>query len=296
MSHKRSLRIGVTDPQIVGFDMPSIADAHLAHAPRVLVAMLDGVPAVTWQQLLMRESSDFLQRHGMQDLRLIGANIDVVGEVSRLRLLPPALQDLVSRVSRRHLHEGSGGAIHPRPGRVPGSFDAPGPAPSPRPDMRQREVALVAAVSGVQAMLADVGRITGMRFSAVARVTDVRWTACAVHDLLQFGLRPGQDLILESTICNEIRQKPELVVFNQASADPRYANHHTPALYGFQSYLSVPVMLDDGSMFGTVCALDPEPARMDDAAIEQVKVIAANIGRALQSSQLRSDDQDEFAP
>jgi GAF domain-containing protein len=162
--------------------------------------------------------------------------------------------------------------------------------------MRQREVALVAAVSGVQAMLADVGRITGMRFSAVARVTDVRWTACAVHDLLQFGLRPGQDLILESTICNEIRQKPELVVFNQASADPRYANHHTPALYGFQSYLSVPVMLDDGSMFGTVCALDPEPARMDDAAIEQVKVIAANIGRALQSSQLRSDDQDEFAP
>jgi GAF domain-containing protein len=288
----------MTDPQIVGFDMPSIVDAHLAQEPRVLVAMLDGVPALTWQQLLLRESADFLQRRGLQDLRLIGANIDVVGEVSQLRLLPPALQDLVNQVSRKHLHEVANGAIRVRPGHTPGSFDTPQPATPAvtlREDVRQRDVAMVAAVTGVQAMLADVSRVTGMRFSAVARVTDLRWTACAVHDLLEFGLRPGQDLILESTICNEIRQKPELVAFNQASADPRYASHHTPALYGFQSYLSVPIMLEDGAVFGTLCALDPEPAQMDDAAIEQVKTIAATIGQALRSGQRALDDRDAAA-
>lgn len=35
---------------------------------------------------------------------------------------------------------------------------------------------------------------------------------------------------------------------------------------------------------------------MDDAAIEQVKAIAATIGRALQSDQLALDDQDDDAP
>lgn len=37
----------------------------------------------------------------------------------------------------------------------------------------------------------------------------------------------------------------------------------TPAKYGFQSYLSVPITLANGQFFGTLCAIDPRPAKID---------------------------------
>lgn len=33
-------------------------------------------------------------------------------------------------------------------------------------------------------------------------------------------------------------------------------------MYGFQSYVSVPIVLTDGTFFGTLCAIDPRPARL----------------------------------
>ena len=37
--------------------------------------------------------------------------------------------------------------------------------------------------------------------------------------------------------------------------DTTFAGHHTPAMYGFQSYISVPIILADGTFFGTLCAM-----------------------------------------
>ena len=42
-----------------------------------------------------------------------------------------------------------------------------------------------------------------------------------------------------------------------------FCGHHTPAKYGFQSYISMPIILADGSFFGTLCAIDPRPARLN---------------------------------
>jgi GAF domain-containing protein len=33
-------------------------------------------------------------------------------------------------------------------------------------------------------------------------------------------------------------------------------------LYGFESYASIPIFLADGSFYGTLCAIDPEPRRL----------------------------------
>ena len=30
-------------------------------------------------------------------------------------------------------------------------------------------------------------------------------------------------------------------------------------LYGFESYASLPIVLEDGTFYGTLCAIDPEP-------------------------------------
>ena len=50
-------------------------------------------------------------------------------------------------------------------------------------------------------------------------------------------------------------------VIDHVAEDEVWCRHATPALYGFQSYISVPIILADGVLFGTLCAVDPRPAR-----------------------------------
>jgi signal transduction histidine kinase len=103
-----------------------------------------------------------------------------------------------------------------------------------------------------------------MGFAAVARVTEDRWVACAVRDEIDFGLKPGGELKVETTICDEIRASGEAVIIDHVAQDAEFHDHHTPAMYGFQSYISVPIMLGD-EFFGTLCAIDPRPARLKDS-------------------------------
>ena len=76
---------------------------------------------------------------------------------------------------------------------------------------------------------------------------------------MEFGLKPGDELDIETTICNEIRECGCAIVIDHVDADPEWRTHPTPALYGFQSYASFPIVLHDGSFYGTLCAIDREP-------------------------------------
>ncbi|MEO6340879.1 MAG: GAF domain-containing sensor histidine kinase [Caulobacteraceae bacterium] len=124
----------------------------------------------------------------------------------------------------------------------------------------ETDILVVGRVAAVPSILEVICRTTGMGFAAVARVTPERWIACGVHDEIDFGLKPGGELKVETTICHEIRQSGEPVVIDHVAEDSVYCTHHTPAMYGFQSYISMPIILKDGSFFGTLCAIDPRPA------------------------------------
>lgn len=148
--------------------------------------------------------------------------------------------------------------------------------------MRQtiaEDVALISRISAVPAMLQVISETTGMGFAAVARVTDTSWTACAVLDKLNFGLKPGGELELTTTICHEIQSSHlhEAVIIDHVSEDDHYRTHHTPRIYQFQSYIAVPVFLSDGSFFGTICALDPKPAQLKATAIEALMTSFARL-------------------
>jgi signal transduction histidine kinase len=121
------------------------------------------------------------------------------------------------------------------------------------------EVSAIQRIGAVPKILDVVGRMTGMGFVAVARVTSEQWVCCAVRDNINFGLAEGSELQVETTICNEIRQHGETVVINDAETDGVFCNHPTPAMYGFRSYISAPIILSDGTIWGTLCAIDPEP-------------------------------------
>ena len=153
----------------------------------------------------------------------------------------------------------------------------------------EQDVAAVSSIKAIPTILDIVCRTTGMRFAAVARVTEDRWIACSVRDDINFGLKPGGELKVETTLCHEIRQSGEAVIIDHVAEDPVYARHHTPRLYGLQSYISMPIRLADGSFFGTLCAIDPEPHRLKTPeTIQMFEMFADVIGFQL-SAIIRTD-------
>ncbi|CAN5232563.1 GAF domain-containing sensor histidine kinase [soil metagenome] len=140
-----------------------------------------------------------------------------------------------------------------------------------------RDIAAVAGIGAVANILNVVCTLTGMGFAAVARVTDTTWTACAVRDDIGFGLRPGGELPLNSTLCDEIRGSHEPIVFDDATLDPTYRDHHTPQIYGLRSYISFPIIRANGEMFGTLCAIDPNPHAVDTAQTRQTFKLFAEL-------------------
>lgn len=135
----------------------------------------------------------------------------------------------------------------------------------------------------VPTLLQTVTLATGMGFAAVARVTASRWVTCQTVDKISFGLAPGDELDVESTLCHEVRLSNTEIVIDDVANDPVYCTHHTPATYGIQSYISVPIYKKDGTFFGTLCAIDPEPRKLKDLHIlEMFRLFASLIGDSLE--------------
>ncbi|SPB18202.1 histidine kinase [Caballeronia novacaledonica] len=149
-----------------------------------------------------------------------------------------------------------------------------------------RDVGAVARIGAVPSMLQMICEETGMGFAAVARVTDATWTACAVLDKVEFGLKPGGQLQLHTTLCFESRVARMAIVIDDFSESEKYREHHTPAIYGLKSYISVPIVLPSGEYFGNLCAIDTRAATVSDPKIVRMFEVFANlIGMQLDSEQ-----------
>lgn len=131
-------------------------------------------------------------------------------------------------------------------------------------------------------ILHEMCRVTHMGFAAVARVTEDRWIAAQVEDRIEFGLRPGDELEIKKTICDDIRRDGRAIIIDHIGADPEWRTHPVPAIYGFESYASLPLFLADGSFYGTLCAIDPEPRMLNAAdTIAALRSLADEVSTVL---------------
>lgn len=146
-----------------------------------------------------------------------------------------------------------------------------------------RDVFAVQQIPAVPTLLRVLREITGMRFAAVARVTEENWTLCAAQDGIDFGLQPGSQLDVETTLCVDAMRSGTPIVIEQASLDPRYCQHHTPKLYNIESYVSVPIVLANGRYFGNLCAIDPAPTKLSAPILNTFTHFAALIAMQLDS-------------
>jgi signal transduction histidine kinase len=160
----------------------------------------------------------------------------------------------------------------------------------------QDDIDAIAGIDAVPTILDVVCRTTGMGFAAVARVTSERWITCRVLDNINFGLQPGGELKVETTICHEIRESREPVVIDHVAEDVAFCGHPTPAMYGFQSYISMPIVRRNGEFFGTLCAIDPSPARLKNPeTIGMFKLFAELIAAHLDSNEKLSQAKNALS-
>ncbi len=128
----------------------------------------------------------------------------------------------------------------------------------------QDEIEKISRIPVIDGILEVICSTTGMGFAAVARVTKERWIACAVKDKISFGLGVGGELPVETTLCNQVMEYRSTIAIDHVKEDPVYFDHHTPRMYGLQSYISIPLLLNNGEFFGTLCAIDPNPAQVNN--------------------------------
>lgn len=158
----------------------------------------------------------------------------------------------------------------------------------------QSDIELLSGSDFVTTILETVMLATDMRFAGVARVTADRWVACRTIDEVKFGLAEGDEIAIESTFCQTVRDTSEMVIFNDAGTDPMYQGHPIAAAFGIVSYASVPIYRSDGSFFGTLCAIDTEPKDVKSPrAVAMLTMFADLIGRSLETEE-RLEAQEQL--
>ena len=155
-----------------------------------------------------------------------------------------------------------------------------------KPPPRERdELATAIARIGdddvLRAVLGKMQRLTGMKFAAIAFVSEERWIASLVSDDLDFGLAAGDELDVRTTICDQVRSCSSEVLIDDVASDPAWSNHPVPQMYGFRSYLSIPILVGS-AFFGTLCAIDTDPREQSLAELRGALLeLAAETGRLL---------------
>jgi len=150
----------------------------------------------------------------------------------------------------------------------------------------QADIQVMAGSELVGTLLETVMLATNMRFAAVARVTADRWVACRTVDEVNFGLAEGDEIEIQSTFCQSVRETSKKVLFNDVTTDNVYRNHPIAARFGIVSYASIPIHRSDGSFFGTLCAIDTEPRDVKHPrAVAMLEMFADIIGQSIETEE-----------
>jgi signal transduction histidine kinase len=160
-----------------------------------------------------------------------------------------------------------------------------------RPEDIARALEAIGRIEAVPTLLAVLCETTGMRFAVVAHVTDTTWTACAVQDEIDFGVKRGGQLAVNTTLCSESRALRAPIVIEHASVDPLYHAHPAVKLYAIESHVSVPIILSNGRYFGNLCAIDPSPAKVKEPRVLSMFTRFSSLIASQLETQLRQEQE-----
>ena len=170
---------------------------------------------------------------------------------------------------------------------------APAPAPTD-PDLPADRLAALAAyaaapfasldeaINETLALLADLIDIGLTMIHRLDGDTLVISHAC---DRLGLGIQPPVVVHRADTFCDNVLESLTPLVVRDADADPRWRELPGKRLIGTRSYISVPIILGDGRVFGTLCAHDRRVLGLGQPEIDAMRILARLI-----ASQIERDE------
>lgn len=141
------------------------------------------------------------------------------------------------------------------------------------------------AVSGphIADLIREAREALGMPIAFVSRFLDGRRFIEAVDATCPVPFSPGDSHAAEDTYCQRIVDGVLPQAIPDSAANPAAAALPMTAELEIGSYVGVPIMLSDGSVYGTLCAYSDEARPVDERDSAILSLVARSIARHLSS-------------
>src|SRR5262245_34072035 len=123
--------------------------------------------------------------------------------------------------------------------------------------------------------LSAIQRLLGVRGALTTRLADDTITIVASSSA-EWRL-PSKDFPLEASFCQYVQTSDAPLIIADALCDERVANIAMRNDLGIRAYLGVPLYAGDGSFYGTICAVDPQPRTFNQTQIDLLRIIAGQM-------------------
>ncbi len=127
-----------------------------------------------------------------------------------------------------------------------------------------------------EAILKAVARILGLQFTAITRVDDKYEYTLMFYNGEKIS-KKAPKLPLNRTFCDTVCNGGGNLVINDTREIDKFKEHYATRRRGITSYIGVPLRLNDGSIYGTLCGFDENPKAMGEDELALLEVIARRV-------------------
>lgn len=141
-----------------------------------------------------------------------------------------------------------------------------------------RELRAILGSQGIRAAIIFLNGLTQHRFTAL-----YRFDKETLHNLVFFDREnPTQELTPDipvmASYCVFVRSSRSTFTTPDSLHDDRVRDH--PKRQEVQSYCGIPLLDENGKMFGTICHFDFRPIAISDATVELLEAVAPLLKQA----------------
>jgi DNA-binding NarL/FixJ family response regulator/signal transduction histidine kinase len=138
------------------------------------------------------------------------------------------------------------------------------------------------AINETLALLAD---LIGISLTMIHRLEGDTIVVSHACDRIGLGIELPISVPRSYTFCDAVLASLEPLIVPDADADPHWRDLPGKQIVGTRSYISVPILLGNGRVFGTLCAHDRRVLELGQTEIDAMRIIARLI-----ASQIERDE------
>jgi len=134
------------------------------------------------------------------------------------------------------------------------------------------ELKYVFSTKGTRCAIAYLNSLTDHRFTSLYRFDGDTLRSVIFYDRQHPEMLTCEDIPVMASYCVFVRDSGAMFTTHEATRDVRLANH--PKQHIVQAYCGVPLLDQNGKMFGTICHFDFQPRSTADVDVELLEYMA----------------------